>query len=240
MFDTNISNHNGTKMAVLIIKNIPTEGPGTIEDFLRKENIPFSIVELGSGELIPPLESFDTIVILGGPMGIYDMDKYPQLMMQSRIIREAINRDMRVLGICLGSQLISHCLGADVYPGYEKEIGWHHIEVTGEGLKDPLIRKLAIHPRVGDFWRRFKVFQWHGDTFDLAPLTVLLASSNLYKNQAFRYGDKVYGFQFHIEVTKDMLIEWVKDLPDSEQIMQETEKIYEEYVGRAMNFYKAF
>jgi GMP synthase (glutamine-hydrolysing) len=227
-------------MAVLIVKNISIEGPGTIGDFLRKEDISFSIVELGSGELIPPLESFDTIVVLGGPMGIYDMDKHPHLMIVSRVIREAINRDMRVLGICLGSQMIAHCFGAEVYPGPEKEIGWHHIELTGEGLKDPLMRKLAIHPKVGDFWRRFTVFHWHGDTFDLPLGAVLLASSELYKNQAFRYGDKVYGFQFHIEVTKDMLLEWGKGLPDSKQIMIETEKIYDEYVGRAMIFYKAF
>jgi GMP synthase (glutamine-hydrolysing) len=183
---------------------------------------------------------FDTIVVLGGPMGIYDMDKHPHLMIVSRVIREAINRDMRVLGICLGSQMIAHCFGAEVYPGPEKEIGWHHIELTGEGLKDPLMRKLAIHPKVGDFWRRFTVFHWHGDTFDLPLGAVLLASSNLYKNQAFRYGDKVYGFQFHIEVTKDMLLEWCKGLPDSKQIMIETEKIYDEYVGRAMIFFKAF
>jgi GMP synthase (glutamine-hydrolysing) len=227
-------------MAVLIVKNISIEGPGTIGDFLRKEDISFSIVELGSGELIPPLESFDTIVVLGGSMGIYDMDKHPYLMIASRVVREAINRDMRVLGICLGSQMVAHCLGAEVYPGPEKEIGWCHIELTGEGLKDPLIRRLAIHPQVGDFWRRFKVFQWHGDTFDLAPHTVLLVSSNLYKNQAFRYGDKVYGFQFHIEVTKDMLLEWFKDMPDTRQLIKETEKIYDEYVGRAINFYKAF
>jgi GMP synthase-like glutamine amidotransferase len=227
-------------LSVLIIKNVITEGPGTIGDFLKKEDILFSIVELGSGELIPPLESFDTIVVLGGPMGIYDMDKHPHLMIVSRVVREAINRDMRVLGICLGSQMIAHCLGAEVYPGPEKEIGWHHIELTGEGLKDPLIRRLAIHHQVGDFWRRFKVFQWHGDTFDLPPHTVLLASSKLYKNQAFRYGDKVYGFQFHIEVTKDMLLEWFKDMPDIRQLTEETEKIYEEYVGRAMNFYKVF
>jgi GMP synthase (glutamine-hydrolysing) len=227
-------------MAVLIVKNISIEGPGTIEDFLKKEDIAYKIIELGSGELIPPLENFDTIVVLGGPMGIYDMDKYPQLMIQSRIIREAINRDMKVIGICLGSQMIAHCLGSEVYPGPEKEIGWHHVELTGEGLKDPLMRKLAIHPRIGDFWRRFKVFQWHGDTFDLPPNALLLASSNLYKNQAFRYGDKVYGFQFHIEVTTDMLLEWFKDMHDIRQLIEETEKIYDEYVGRAMNFYKVF
>ncbi len=147
---------------------------------------------------------------------------------------------MKVLGICLGSQMIAHCLGADVYPGPEKEIGWHHIELTGDGLKDPFMRKLAIHPGVGDFWRKFKVFHWHGDTFDLPPEAVLLASSTRYKHQAFRFGNKVYGFQFHMEVTKDMIHEWFKDTPDLKKMINETERIYEEYRGRAMNFYKAF
>lgn len=234
-------------LSVLIIKNIISEGPGTIEDFLRKEDIPFSIVEVGSGEIPPPFERFDTLIVMGGPIGVYEMDRYPHLIIASRIIREAINRDMRVLGICLGAQMIAYCLGAKVYPGPEKETGWCHIELTGDGLKDPLMRKLAIHPRVGDFWRRFKVFQWHGDTFDFPLGAVLLARSEQYKNQAFRYGDNIYGFQFHIEVTKDMLFEWFseircggKDSPEINHIMEVTEKIYEEYSGRAVNFYKAF
>jgi len=168
------------------------------------------------------------------------MDKYPHLRTGSRLIREAINRGIKILGVCLGAQMVAYCLGSEVYPGPEKEIGWHSIELTGDGLKDPLMRKLAIHPRVGDFWRKFKVFHWHGDTFDVPLGSVLLAGSKLYKNQAFRYGNNVYGFQFHIEVTKDMLREWFEDRPERDSLIEETEKIYEEYAGRAMNFYKAF
>ena len=225
---------------VLIIKNIRTEGPGTLEEFLRRGEIHFSVVELGSGEPPPPLENFNALVILGGPMGVYEMDKYPHLMTGSRIIREAINRDIKVLGICLGSQLIAHCLGAEVFSGPQKEIGWQHIELTGDGLKDPLMRQLAIHPQVGDFWRRFKVLHWHGDTFDLPPGAVLLASSSLYRNQAFRFGSRVYGFQFHVEVTKEMILEWFHDMPELEKISSETEKLYDEYSGRAFRFYRAF
>lgn len=227
-------------MSVLIIKNIVTEGPGTIEGFLRKDDISFSIVELGSGEVPPPFERFDTLIVMGGPMGLYEMDKYPHLVVGSRLVREAINRDMRILGICLGAQLVAYCLGARVYKGSEKEIGWCSIELTGDGLRDPLMRKLAIHPRVGDFWKRFDIFQWHSDTFELPLGAVLLASSELYKNQAFRYRNNVYGFQFHIEVTKKMLLEWFKDSKEINHIMKEVERIYEEYTGRAMNFYKAF
>jgi len=227
-------------VAVLVIKNIVTEGPGTIEDFLTKEDISFKVIELSSGEPSPPLEDFDTVVIMGGPMGVYEMEQYPHLRMESRIIREAINRDMKVLGICLGCQMVAYCLGSEVYRGPKEEIGWHSIELTGDGLKDSLMRKLAIHPRVGDFWKKFKVFHWHGDTFDLPIGTVLLASSEQYKNQAFRHKNNVYGFQFHIEVEKEMIREWLEDRPGINSIMRETDRIYDEYVGRAMNFYKAF
>jgi GMP synthase-like glutamine amidotransferase len=227
-------------MSVLIIKHIETEGPGTMEDFLKKEEIPFAIIELGSGEIPLPLEDFDTLVIMGGPMGVYEMDRHPHLRIESRLIREAINRGMKILGVCLGAQIVAYCLGSEVYHGPQEEIGWLSIDLTGDGLKDPLLRKLAIHPRVGDFWRKFKVFHWHGDTFDLPVGAVLLARSDLYKTQAFRYGDNVYGFQFHIEVTRDIIHEWFKDRPEIKSIMKDTENIYEEYAGRAKNFYKAF
>ena len=88
-------------MSVLIIKNVTTEGPGTIEEFLKQKGIPYKIVDLSSGEIPPPLEEFNTLVIMGGPMAVYEFDKYPHLVMGSRLIREAINRDMQVLGICL-------------------------------------------------------------------------------------------------------------------------------------------
>ncbi len=227
-------------MPVLIIKNITTEGPGTIEEFLTRKEIPFRIVDLSAGEISPPLEGFDTLVILGGPMSVYELDQYPHLVIGSRLIREAINRDMRVLGICLGCQMVAYCLGAEVVPGQKDEIGWHHIELTGEGLRDPLMRRLAAHPKVGDFWRRFKVFHWHGDTFDIPLGATLLASSDLYKNQAFRYGNRVYGFQFHIEVTKDMISAWMQEHPQSNRIVKETEVLYKDLIGRAMNCYKMF
>ncbi len=227
-------------MAVLIIKNIITEGPGTIEDFLRKEDFSFRVVELSSGEAPPSLEDFNTLVIMGGPMGVYEIGQYPYLRVESRIIREAINRDMKVLGICLGAQMIAYCLGSDLYKGPKEEIGWQHIELTGDGIKDLFMRKLAIHPSVGDFWRKFKVFHWHGDTFEIPIGAVLLASSELYKNQAFRYKNNVYGFQFHIEVTKKMIKEWFENRPEADSLVKETDGIYEEYSGRAMNFYKAF
>lgn len=227
-------------MSVLILKNTSSEGPGTIGEYLDAASIPARVVELGEGEAPPPLDAFDAIIILGGPMSVYEMKEYPHLTACSRLIREAINRGMKVLGICLGAQLIAHCLGAKVYGGHEVETGWFDICLTGDGLRDPVMRRLALHPEVGDFWRRFKVFHWHGDTFDLPMGAVRLAGSELYENQAFRHGDRVYALQFHIEVTDGMLREWLRDEPGGKHLIGQTEMLYEEYSGRAANFYRAF
>lgn len=226
--------------SVLILKNTYSEGPGTIEGYLQESGIPYGILEMGAGETASGMEGFNTLVVLGGPMAVYEIDKYPHLRTGSRLIREAINRDMKVLGICLGAQMVAYCLGASVYEGKEKEMGWLPVELTAGGLKDSHMIKLAIHPVVGDFWRKFKVIQWHGDTFDLPADAVLLASSEMYKNQAFKYRDNVYAFQFHIEADRDMIVDWFKNAPGKEIIALETDRRYEEYSGRARNFYREF
>jgi GMP synthase-like glutamine amidotransferase len=102
------------------------------------------------------------------------------------------------------------------------------------------MRKLAIHPGVGDFWRKFRVFHWHGDTFDLPPGALLLARSARYKNQAFRFGNRIYGFQFHVEVTKEMITQWFEGMPQVVKMIEETGTIFDEYAGRALHFYKSF
>jgi GMP synthase-like glutamine amidotransferase len=225
---------------IAILKNTKEEGTGTIGDYLREVSADYRIFELAEGEAPQSLEDFRCLIILGGPMGVYEMDRYPHLKIASRLIREGINREMNILGICLGAQLLAHCLGADVYMGHEKEIGWFNIEITADGISDPHMQRLATHPDIGDFWKIFKVFHWHGDTFDLPMDAVRLASSSLYENQAFRYGKNVYAFQFHIEVTEEMVYEWLKDESSTELIFKDTKKFLNEYRGRAMNFYKSF
>lgn len=226
---------------IAVLKNTKEEGPGTIGDYLREVSIDYCTFELAEGESPHSLEDFEGLIIMGGPMGVYEMDRYPHLKITSRLIREGINRGMNILGICLGSQLIAHCLGADVYPGHEKEIGWFNIEITADGIRDPHIQRLATHPDIGDFWKAFKVFHWHGDTFDLPMGAVRLASSSLYKNQAFRYDKNIYAFQFHIEMTKEMIYEWSNSEPvDMSKLKDETERFYDVYYGRAINFYKTF
>src|SRR6266498_1023226 len=136
---------------------------------------------------------------------------------------------------------MAKALGARVYTGSEKEIGWYDIELTEDGMRDPLIKELAAHPAAGDISRRFKVFHWHGETFDIPAGAVRLAKSEIYPNQAFKYGDTAYAFQFHIEVRKDMIYEWLKNEPvDMDEVRKLTDSVYNEYSGRAVNFFEAF
>lgn len=227
-------------MSVLILKNTGTEGPGTIGDFLRENNMPYEVIEL-ENETIPDTKKFDTLVIMGGPMSVNESNIYPYIKNEEALVREFINDGKRVLGICLGAQIIAKALGARVYRGTEPEIGWYDIELTDAGIRDAFIKKLAIHPKAGDFWKKFKVFHWHGETFDIPQGALKLARSDSYPNQAFRYGDNAYAFQFHIEATKEMVYDWLKsEKVDLNRIKTETEMFYEIYRGRSFNFYSAF
>ncbi len=226
-------------MSVLILKNIQTEGPGTIEDYLASSSTAYRIVDLNT-EAFPQAGDADTLVMLGGPMSVNEVDRYPFIGKEIELAADFMRNGKKVFGVCLGAQIMAKALGARVYPGPEKEIGWHDIELLNSGLKDPLMGRLALHPRAGDFWRRFKVFHWHGETFDIPAGAERLARSELYENQAFRY-EKSYAFQFHIEVKREMIYEWLCSEPvDMGAVRRETDRYYEDYCGRAKNFYKVF
>ncbi len=224
-------------MNVLIIKNIASEGPGTIEDFLRANKHPHSIVDLNKGESAPSLEGFTHVVIMGGPMAVYEMDRHPWLRDEAKLIEQAIKEQKHVLGICLGAQMVAHVLGAKVYAGGAKEIGWHQVAITPQGMKDGLMGQLAVNGSTSA-----DVFQWHGDTFDLPAGSVLLASSNLFPNQAFRYADRVYALQFHVEVTPAIVLDWLKGEQgiDLNGVKTESNRLYNPYRLRAVNFYQRF
>jgi GMP synthase (glutamine-hydrolysing) len=220
-------------MSVLIIKNVVSEGPGTITEFLKGNEIPFRIVEAGLGEPIPSLDNFSYVVIMGGPMAVYEMEQYPFLKDVGSTIEKAFKMNKKVLGICLGAQLMAHVLGARVYQGDKKEIGWLPIEPTIDGARDEVFRQ-AIESTAHTM-----VLQWHGDTFDIPSGGVRLASSRDYPNQAFRYNNS-YGLQFHIEVTPDIIKEWFQDREDFHEILKDTERLYPRYRLRADLFYRAF
>ena len=138
--------------------------------------------------------SADLLVMMGGPMGVYECEAYPYLLEEIKIARKRVDADKPTLGVCLGSQILARALGADVYKGPKgKEIGWRPLTLTEAGKESPL-RHLSPE--------KTNMFHWHGDTFDLPESVTLLASSELYKHQAFSLGKNVLAIQFHPEISE--------------------------------------
>lgn len=228
-------------MRVLILKNISAEGPGTIGDYLRAKEITHTIVDLSKGERISDAEAFDILIMMGGPMSVNEADIYAYIKEEEALVRKFVAAGKKVFGVCLGAQIMAKALGASVYKGKEAEIGWYDIELAGYAAGDPLIMELSKDPQTGDISKRFKVFHWHGETFDIPEGTVRLAGSALFPNQAFRYGNSAYAFQFHIEVRKEMISEWLKnENMDLDRIERETAMYYDVYTARANKFYELF
>lgn len=224
-------------MHVLVIKNVATEGPGTMADHFKARGISSSIVEMSLGQTPPPVDAFSHLLIMGGPMAVYEMQQYRYLADEARLIELAIKAGKKVLGVCLGAQMLAHVLGSRVYAGPRKEIGWHEVRVTPEGMKDPLMRELVV-PGTSSA----QVLQWHGDTFDLPAGAVRLASSDLYPNQAFNYQDRVYALQFHIEATPGIVSDWLAHEQgiDIAAVNRDSERIFSAYRERATRLYDLF
>ena len=223
-------------MNVLIIKHVDIEGPGLIESCLKQREISNQILCLGTDVPLPKPEGFTHIVLLGGPMNVYEEDHYPFLREEDLFIKEAIQRGKRVLGICLGAQLIAKALGAKVSKAPVKEIGWYDVSLTEEGAADPWFASLP---------KTFRVFQWHEDTFEIPRRAKLLATSTAVPHQAFRYGDNAYGLQFHLEVTPEMIRDWVNEYGDpcpssSGKIVTITESEFEPIKMRGVTFLNNF
>jgi GMP synthase (glutamine-hydrolysing) len=144
-------------------------------------------------------------VVMGGPMNVDQVDRYPFLAAEVGWIREGVAQEIPMMGICLGAQLLAKSLGAKVFANPVKEIGWYEIELLPAAAGDPLFRGCPA---------RQTVFQWHGDTFEMPSGAVHLARSTLCRHQAFRYGPSAFGLQFHAEMTEDMVDDWL-DNPEN-------------------------
>lgn len=191
---------------IIVLVHSPTETGGLILDQLQKARLLFQELHLYKNELLPnDLTTIDGLVVMGGPMNVDEVDLYPFLKNEVNLIRQMISANKPVLGICLGAQLIAKALGSRVYPNKVKEVGWGPIQFSSAAKNDALFLGLPDE---------LSVLHWHGDTFDLPEGVIHLASSSKCQNQAFRYGEHVYGFQFHLEVTPSMLEKWTKSEED--------------------------
>ena len=188
------------KFKIHYFQHVPFEGLGSIEEWITLSGHSLTSTRFFESAVLPEISDIDWLIVMGGPMSVNNEKQYPWLAAEKKFIRQAIDEGKTVLGICLGSQLVSAALGAKVYQNKEKEIGWFDIELTCFAKSDKLFF---------DIENRIKVFHWHGDTFDLPEKAVHLAFSKGCKNQAYSYKDKVLALQFHLEPTISSLQEMI-------------------------------
>ncbi len=187
------------------LQHVPFEGIGCIEEWIIENNHPVTNTKFFEKHSLPGIDDFDWLIIMGGPMGVYDESHYPWLKVEKDFIRKAIEGGKTVIGICLGAQLIAASLGCRVYPNKQKEIGWFNIENVSsfEQNESPF----SINGKL-------TVFHWHGDTFELPDGSTHLYFSKACLNQGFLYKRNVLGLQFHFEATPESVYEMVTNGED--------------------------
>lgn len=206
-------------MKIHFLQHVPFEGPAGIVDWIDQHHHTATITKLFNNEILPTVDLFDWLIVMGGPMGIYDTQDYPWLAAEKNFIGETIAANKAVLGICLGAQLIAAASGAEAKPNDHREIGWFNMTPSGE-LKDTILD--------GVFPEETLAFHWHGDSFDLPKNAKLIASSEACKNQGFILDDRVVGLQFHLETTPEsarLLVENARDELDSSRFVQTEEEM---------------
>jgi GMP synthase-like glutamine amidotransferase len=183
---------------VVAFRHVPFEGLGHIQPLLEERGIAIEFADLYlPGVQAPETATAAGLIFMGGPMSVND--DLPYLEQEAQYIRRAAEVGQPVLGVCLGAQLAAKALGAPVYRNAASEIGWFAIQPTGAAREDALF---------SGFGGSETVFHWHNETFDLPRNAALLAGSERCRHQAFRQGSSIYGLQFHLEVTPEMIADW--------------------------------
>lgn len=176
----------------LVVQHLEPEGPVLIGDALRAAGVEVTVVRPDRGEAVPSeLDGIDGLVVMGGPASARSDDGFPSRRAEIALLRAAVDAGTPTLGVCLGSQLLAAAGGGEVRPGTGLEVGWGSVTLAPEAATDPLLAGIR---------GALPVLHWHGETFDLPPGAVLLASSDAYPHQAFRLGAAAWGLQFHLEV----------------------------------------
>lgn len=197
---------------ILVFQHVPYEPLGTLDPLLKESGFRIRYVNFGRMPgARPQLGRYEALIVLGGPMNSDQIDTYPNLRTEVDIIREALDRDMSILGICLGAQMLAKALGGSVSRNPQREIGWYDVELTEAGRTDPVLEA---------FSEQQEVFQWHEDGIALPPQAVRLAGSSLSHVQAFRHGEHAYGFQFHLEASLPLIERWLT-VPDHRETLAE-------------------
>lgn len=212
-------------MNIHCFQHVSFETPGTIIDWIESKGHSISYTRFfEENHSLPILAEIDTLLIMGGYMNVNEEEKFPWLVGEKRFIREAFDSGKKIIGICLGAQLIAASLGAKVYKGKEKEIGFFPISFT---------RKALGHPLFNHFKNPYPVFHWHGDTFDLPDWSLRIATTSVCENQAFLIGKNVLGMQFHPEmdesIIEDLMLNDAAELSEEGAFIQNTSEIRNQY-----------
>jgi GMP synthase-like glutamine amidotransferase len=207
---------------ILVLQHISIEGPGTLGEHLISNGFQLKTVSLFAGDRLPPkLDGTEAVVCLGGPMNVYEEDRYPYLKDEIQLIGEVVAKKIPFIGICLGSQLLARAGGAVVVKSPGKEIGFSGISLTEDGQRDPLFN--GIPPLL-------EVYQWHEDMWLLPEGGRLLAASEACPHQAFKVGACAYGLQFHVEVAPRNLAQWPEEyVPDVKECARVKEDALRRY-----------
>lgn len=215
-------------MRVHWLQHAEHEGLGCIEPWLRARGHRVHRTRLQRGEDLPSHDDFDWLIVMGGPMNVYEHDRHPWLIPEKFLIRDACVKKRRVLGICLGAQLLADVLGGAVSESDEPEIGWFDVVLGDEAVQSR---------HFSDFPRSFPAFHWHGDTFSLPPGATKLMSSQACTNQAFSWGeDRVLGLQFHLELELEDVRRFIAaGLPAPQRTVQGAEEMLREPARFAQN-----
>ena len=218
-------------MRIHCFQHIPFETPGTISEWAERSGHSVTYTYFFEESFsIPPVNEFDSLLVMGGYMNVDEEEKFPWLAKEKHFIREAFDSGKQIIGICLGSQLIAASLGARVYRGKEKEIGFFPLAFT---------RKALGHPLFNHFKNPYPVFHWHGDTFDLPDWALRIATSSGCENQAFIIGKNVLGLQFHIEmndaIIEDLMQHGAGELKETGAFIQNSAEIRSHYTHLEQN-----